>query len=116
MTIEQELALREDMMKLINSCLWEDTYIAQYGASLKGIELDDNMEDYCEAGSKAVTKTGQTAYFGDCMANTIKVKDIEAENPEVIVELYDTLNKDRVWVSLDELNYWNIRKILKQML
>ena len=116
MTTEQELSQREEMMKLIRLCLWEDTYVAQYGASLNGIELDDNMEDYCEAGSKAVTKTGQTAYFGDCMANTIKVKDIYAEKTEVIVELYDTYNKDRVWVSLDELNYWNIRKILKQLL
>lgn len=116
MTREQELSQREEMIKLISFCLWEDTYVAQYGASLNGIELDDNMEDYCEAGSKAVTKTGNTAYFGDCMANTIKVKDIYAEKTEVIVELYDTYNKDRVWVSLDELNYWNIRKILKEML
>lgn len=116
MTTEQELSQREEMMKLIRLCLWEDTYVAQYGASLNGIELDDNMEGYCDAGSKAVTKTGQTAYFGDCMANSIKIKDIETENPDVVVELYDTLNKDTVWVSLDELNYWNIRKILKQML
>jgi hypothetical protein len=116
MTTEQELALREDMMKLIEACLWEDTYIAQYGASPNGIELDDNMDDNFDAMTKAVTKTGNTAYFGDCMANTIKVKDIYAEKTEVIVELYDTYNKDRVWVSLDELNYWNIRKILKQML
>ena len=116
MTTEQELALREDMVKLIRPLLWDDTYSARYGVSLNGIELDDNMEDYCEAGSKSVTKTGQTAYFGDCMANCIKIKDIEAENPDVVVELYDTLNKDTVWVSLDELNYWNIRKILKQML